>query len=542
MSRQEKEEVQEFVEKQLRKGYIRPSKSPQTLPVFFVEKKDRKKQIVQDYQYLNKETVKDNYPLLLISNLIDTMETKRMFTKIDLRWGYNNVQIKEGDKQKATFTIYLGVYEPTIIFSGLTNLLATFQAMMNDILRDMINTGEVAAFMDNVLVGTEDKKRHDKIVEEMLRKMKENNLYIKPEKCIQKVKEIDFLGLVIGSGGIKIQEEKVAEVLEWLKPKIVKEVQKFLGLANYYRKFVKDFTKIAKSMHKLVRKDKKWNQGKQQEKAFKQLKQVFTTQLVLVVPDLDKEMRVEVDTSEYVTGGVLFMKCKDKKQRPVAFISKLLNEMEQNYKIHDREMLAIIRCLDKWRHLLKGAQNKFEIWSDHKNLEYFMSSQKLNCRQARWALYLSRFDFMLKHVLGSSMEKANSLSRRLDQQKGVERNNKNRTLLKREWLKIRAMQVVEVMIEGVDLLEKIRGSEARDNEVIKAVKEMKKAEVKMLRDEEQREENCYHKALTTQGPLEVSVQEELDRVLHWIRLSTYTTLQVAVLLLLYDHMTFQNIL
>jgi len=132
---------------------------------------------------------------------------------------------------------------------------------------------------------------------------------------------------------------------------------------------------------------------------------------MLVALDIDKEMRVEADASEYATGGVLSMKCEDEKWRLVAFILKLLNEIERNYEIHDREMLAIIRYLDEWRHLLEGAQSKFEIWSDHKNLEYFMSSQKLNHRQARWALYLSRFDFTLKHVPGSSMGKADSLSR-----------------------------------------------------------------------------------------------------------------------------------
>jgi len=235
MLRQKKEEVREFMEEQLRKRYIRLSKSLQTSLVFFVGKKDGKKRMVQDYQYLNKGTVKDNYPLPLISDLIDIMGTKKMFTKMDLQWGYNNVQVKEGDKWKVVFTMHLGVYEPTVMFFGLTNLPATFQAMMNDILRDLINTGEVAVFMDNVLVGTEEKKRHNEIVEEVLKRMEVNDLYVKPEKCTWKVKEIDFLGLVIGLGGIKIQEEKMAGVLEWPKPKIVKKAQKFLGLANYYR-------------------------------------------------------------------------------------------------------------------------------------------------------------------------------------------------------------------------------------------------------------------------------------------------------------------
>jgi len=136
---------------------------------------------------------------------------------------------------------------------------------------------------------------------------------------------------------------------------------------------------------------------------FKELKRVFTTRPVLVTPNLDKKMRVEADVLEYTTGRVLLMKCKNEKWRPVAFISKSLNEAERNYEIHDKEMLAIIRYLEKWRHLLEGAQGRFEIWSDHKNLEYFMSNQKLNKRQAQWALYLSRFDFHLKHVPESSM-------------------------------------------------------------------------------------------------------------------------------------------
>ena len=166
MSREEKEEVREFVEEQLRKGYIRPSKSPQTSPVFFVEKKDRKKRMVQDYQYLNKGTVKDNYLLPLILDLIDTIGTKKVFTKMDLRWGYNNIQIKEENKQKAVFTMHLGVYKPTVMFFGLTNSPATFQTMINDILRDLIDTRDVVASMDDVLVKTENEKKHNEIVEE----------------------------------------------------------------------------------------------------------------------------------------------------------------------------------------------------------------------------------------------------------------------------------------------------------------------------------------------------------------------------------------
>ena len=133
---------------------------------------------------------------------------------------------------------------------------------------------------------------------------------------------------------------------------------------------------------------------------------------------------------DYATGGVLSIECEDRLWRPVAFLSKSLNEMERNYEIHNKEMLAIIQGLESWRHLLEGVQSKFEIWIDHKNLEYFMKAQKLNQRQVRWALYLSRFDFMLKHVLGTRMEKADRLSRRLDWKVGVEKDNKDYVLIK----------------------------------------------------------------------------------------------------------------
>jgi len=225
---------------------------------------------------------------------------------------------------------------------------------------------------------------------------------------------VEFLEVVIGPERIKMEKEKVKGVLEWPTPKCVKDVQKFLGLANYYHQFIEGFAMVARPLHDTVKKDKKWEWTERQEEAFKELKKRFTEEPVLVAPDIDKKMRMEVDVSYYATEGVLSMECEDGLWRPVAFLSKSLNETKRNYKIHDKEMLAIIRGLEAWRHLLEGAQYKFEIWTDHKNLEYFMKAQKLNRRQARWALYLSWFDFTLKHVAGSKIGKADGLSRRAD--------------------------------------------------------------------------------------------------------------------------------
>jgi len=166
----------------------------------------------------------------------------------------------------------------------------------------------------------------------------------------------------------------------------------------------------------------------------------------------------------------------------VAYISKSLSDTEKNYEIHDKEMLAVIRCLEAWRHFLEGAWIKFEVWTDHKNLEYFMSSQKLNRCQARWALFLSHFDFKLVYVPGTKIGKADGLSRQPDWQEGVGKENKDRTLVKKEWLEARTLE--EVVIEGVDILDRIRKSKAVDDKVVKIVEEMKRANVKVLRNEE----------------------------------------------------------
>jgi len=192
------------------------------------------------------------------------MSSKKVFTKMDLRWGFNNVRIKEGDKWKGAFTMHIGFFEPTVMFFGITNSPATFQVMMNEILRDLINEGKVAAFVDDVLVETEIEEGHNDIMKEILKRLEENDLYVKPEKCVWKTRKIGFLEVVIGPNGIEIEAEKVEGVLGWPEPKNVKDVRKFLGLANYYRRFIKDFTRVVRPINMLMRKDEKWQWGEEQ--------------------------------------------------------------------------------------------------------------------------------------------------------------------------------------------------------------------------------------------------------------------------------------
>ena len=234
---------------------------------------------------------------------------------------------------------------------------------------------------------------------------------------------------------------------------------------------------------------------------------------MLAAPDIDKKMRMEVNASDYAMGGVLLMECKDGLWRLVAFLSKSLNKTERNYEIHDKEMLAIVRGLEAWRHLLEGVQFKFEIWTDHKNLEYFMKAQKLNRRQARWALYLSRFDFILKHVAGSKMGKADGLSRRVDWKIGVDKDNKNQIFIKDNWI----CSMYEVVVEGpeVELVEKIKKARSKDKDVIKVVEEMKKAGIRELRGNEWKiEDDLVLKEGKVYMPKDEELRIEIIRLHH----------------------------
>jgi len=244
--------------------------------------------------------------------LIDNIG-KKVFTKMDLRWRYNNVRIKEGDEWKAVFSMLEGIFELTLMFFGLTNPPVTFQALVNNLLRDMIEAGDVVAFIDDVMVETETEEGHDDIVEKVLRKMAENDLFVKPEKCVWNVREVGFLEVIIGLDGIKMKKKKIQRVVDWLVLRSVKNMQKFLELTNYYRQFVKDFAKVAKPLHEMIKKDVKWNWREKWQKAFEKLKERFILEPVLLTPDFDIEMRVEIDILDFAMEEVLSMKCEDEK-------------------------------------------------------------------------------------------------------------------------------------------------------------------------------------------------------------------------------------
>src|ERR1700677_881183 len=279
--------------------------------------------------------------------------------------------------------------------------------------------------------------------------------------------------------------KKVEGVQNWPRPKKVKEVQAFLGFANFYRRFVKDFAKIATPLNCLMRKNQEWKWGKDEELAFNDLKERFTLEPILHYPDPSKPLRVEADFSGFATGCVLSVLEDDQKWYPCAFISKSLNEVKQNYEIYDRKMLSIMRCLEDWCHYLEGAKEHFEILLDHKNLQYFLTSKKLNRRQARWCLFLSRFNFLMTYRKGALSTKVDLLSRRSDHDQG-ENDNENIILLKPECFRIAALLQGHVLInaEETPLLSEIRKSKVYNKSVVKAIEDLKKSSTKCLRSNE----------------------------------------------------------
>ena len=296
---------------------------------------------------------------------------------MDVRWGYNNIRIKEGDTWKAAFRTNRGLFEPLVMFFGLTNSPATFQTMMNDIFREEIAEGWVVIYMDDILVFSKDKKQHQEQVKRILGKLRQHQLSLKAEKCYFDKEEIDFLGLIITEKGIRMDPNKVKAVTTWPTPTMKRELQQFLGFVNFYRRFVKGFAKIAKPLTKLTGKNE-WFWTELQQRAFKELKQEITSEWTLIIPKPGKPFRMETDASDFAIAAILSQEDDEGKWRPIAFMSKALNDAERNYEIYDKEMLAVMQGFYEWAHYLKGNDAVTEVLTDHQNLTYFRKPQNLN--------------------------------------------------------------------------------------------------------------------------------------------------------------------
>lgn len=411
---EEQTELDKFLKENLEKGYIRPSQSPMASPFFFVKKKDGKLRPCQDYRYLNDWTIKNAYPLPLISELTDKLKDAKYFTKLDVRWGYNNVRIKDGDQWKAAFKTNKGLFEPTVMFFGMCNSPATFQSMMDSMFLDLTDQCIVIIYMDDIFLFAGDPQTLEENTKKVLQRLQENDLYLKPKKCEFCKTKIEWLGMIIEEGRISMDAGKLKGIQEWPIPTTVKQTRGFLGFGNFYRRFIRNFSEIAKPLNDLLKKDHKFEWTADCQSAFDALKKRFTEEPVLIMPDHTKPFQIESDASKYASGAVLTQLDSNGNRHPCAYISKTFSPTERNYEIYDRELLAIIRALEEWRHYIQGSPHTTIVLSDHKNLTYYREARKLNRRQARWSLYLSEFDVKLVHTPGHKMVQSDALSRRPD--------------------------------------------------------------------------------------------------------------------------------
>ncbi len=298
--------------------------------------------------------------------------------------------------------------------------------------------------------------------------LQKQRLFLKPEKCKFKQKEVEYLGLVISKDHVAMDPTKVRGVMEWPTPTKVKEVQSFLGFVNFYQKFIHDFSDIAHPLYALTCKTQWWVWGSPEQEAFNALKKAVTSAPILTFPSQSGCFCLKCDASNFTTGAVLSQVQVDGTHQPIAFMSKGFSDVEHNYQIHDKEMLAIMCALDEWCHFLEGTMEKFKILMDHQNLAYFQDTQKLNCQQVHWSLFLSRFDFSLCHQPGWLMGRPNALSQRADHPHRKD-DNANITLLPSDVFKVRNTEATLVDSGGNELVECIQRSMDYNDAVVKAL-------------------------------------------------------------------------
>uniref|UniRef100_A0A8C5HTM3 Gypsy retrotransposon integrase-like protein 1 n=3 Tax=Gouania willdenowi TaxID=441366 RepID=A0A8C5HTM3_GOUWI len=411
LSKPEQAAMETYIRDSLAAGIIRPSTSPVGAGFFFVNKKDGSLRPCIDFRGLNNITVKNKYPLPLINSAFTLLHGAKVFSKLDLRNAYHLVRIREGDEWKTGFNTPLGHFEYLVMPFGLTNAPAVFQNLVNDVLRDMINHF-VFVYIDDILIYSRDQEEHVRHVRLVLERLWKNRLFAKAEKCEFHITTVSFLGFVISPGRVMMDPAKLSAVSEWPQPETRKQLQRFLGFANFYRRFIRDYSRVAAPLTALTSTSIPFQWTPKAEQAFQSLKVRFTSAPILVQPDPHLQFVVEVDASDSGVGAVLSQRTpSDQKLHPCAFFSRRLTPAERNYDVGNRELLAVKLALEEWRHWLEGAEHPFIVWTDHKNLEYIRSARRLNSRQARWALFFGRFQFSLTYRPGSRNIKPDALSR-----------------------------------------------------------------------------------------------------------------------------------
>jgi len=386
---------------------IEESHSPWASAVRLVKKKDGTLRITVDYRKLNNVTIKDAYPIPRIDNMLSKLSKARIFTTLDLASGYYQVRMHIDSKKYTAFTCDYGFFEYNVMPMGLTNACATFQRLMNKVLLGLV--GIICfVYLDDIIIFSANASEHFEHVRQVIERLRNNKLKVKIIKCKVAQERIQYLSHEIYDGVISPGKKLTEALYKFKVPQTVRQVQSFIGLGSYYRKFIPGFSKIASPLIRCTEKGKKFEWTNECQLAFNEIRDLVCSDRVLVLPDFDKDFRLEADASNYGVGAVI-SQLHVKSWRPVAYFSKHLSKRERSYSTSEKELLAIILAMEHFKQFLYGKE--FEVFTDHEPLKYYLTADELSPRLERWMSRLKLFEFRITYRSGKSNANADALSR-----------------------------------------------------------------------------------------------------------------------------------
>ena len=405
----EKEFIKEEIDRMLKENIISPSDSPWSAPVVVAKKKNGKFRFCVDYRQLNQITIKDQYPLPRINDLLDTFGKAKYFSTLDLTCGYWHVEVKPKDRKKTAFITNEGLYEFNVMPFGLTNAPATFQRLMNKIFKPYLNKF-VVIYLDDTNIFSSTFEEHLQHLRKVLNEIGKSELKLQPDKCHFGKTTLSFLGHIISKNGIQPDPAKVSAVEHFPIPTNLTILRGFLGLASYYRRFIKDFAKIATPLHQLMRKDQSFTWTTEHQEAFEELKSRLTSAPILIYPDFEKPFVLYTDASSFGLGAVLSQKTNDGKEHVVAYASKRTDNTQKNYFATELECLAVVWAIQLFRPYLQ-SNIPFTLVTDHSALKGLINKPKLSGKLARWITTLNEYNFKVEHRKGRLHSNVDPLSR-----------------------------------------------------------------------------------------------------------------------------------
>ncbi|GFT25069.1 retrovirus-related Pol polyprotein from transposon 17.6 [Trichonephila clavipes] len=405
----ERQEVNKQIEEWLNEGIIRPRSSEYASPIVMVKKKDGSSRMCIDYRKLNQKLVKDKFPLPIIEDVLDTFQEVKVYSTLDLRNGFFHVDVDEDCRKYTFFIVPDGQFEFNKVPFGLSTSPGVFQRYVLSIFRDLTRKGIVISYLDDLVIPAKNEQEGLEKLKIIFEVAKKYGLEIKFKKCQFLKKKIEFLGHIVESGTIKPSPTKTLAVRKFPEPTTIKQVQSFLGLTGYFRKYIKDYSKIAKPLSDLTRKENLFVFGTQQKEAFEKLKKIMFEGPILHLYKYGRKTELHTDACKQGYGAILLQEAEDGKLHPVYYMSKKTNTAEEKYDSYELEVLAIINALKKFRVYLLGQH--FKIVTDCSAFQKTMQKKELITRIARWALQLEEFDYEIEHRAGSRMKHVDALSR-----------------------------------------------------------------------------------------------------------------------------------